>query len=532
MNEIIFYNGSILTMEENQQVEAIFVQSGIIKKVGTTEEIMALQNNYTKLVDLQGHTLLPAFIDAHSHLTAFANTLRLASLSAVKSTDELVDTLRSFKETKQIAKGDWIVGFGYDNHQFVDKQHPTKHILDQVSIENPIFVSHASGHMGVANSLALQALHITSDTPDPEGGKIGREPNSSEPNGYLEENAFIQNSSKIPQPSAEEMCTLLEEAQQIYFSYGITTAQEGMVNAQQESLLVKMVKERRLLMDVVGYIDVKNSHELASKHKEYIGTYIHHYKIGGYKMFLDGSPQEKTAWMTKPYEGATDGYSGYPIYQDEEVEQMVQTAINENMQLLTHCNGDAAADQLLFTFAKLFHEQKIKDHKRPVMIHAQTVRPDQLAFMKRIHMIPSFFVEHTYYWGDTHLENLGEERAFHISPLKTAIENGVMFTLHQDTPVVPPDMLHTVWCAVNRVTKSGMTLGEDEKITPQEALKGVTIHGAYQYFEENKKGSIKPGKQANFVILQDNPLTIEPMQIKDISILETIMQGKTVFKKE
>mgnify|MGYP003499763570 CR=1 FL=1 len=119
-----------------------------------------------------------------------------------------------------------------------------------------------------------------------------------------------------------------------------------------------------------------------------------------------------------------------------------------------------------FTFAKLFYLLKIKDNKRPVMIHAQTVRPDQLAFMKRIHMIPSFFVEHTYYWGDTHLENLGEERAFHISPLKTAIENGVMFTLHQDTPVVPPDMLHTVWCAVNRVTKSGMTLGEDEKITP------------------------------------------------------------------
>ena len=152
--------------------------------------------------------------------------------------------------------------------------------------------------------------------------------------------------------------------------------------------------------------------------------------------------------------------------------------------------------------------------------------------MKRIHMIPSFFVEHVYYWGDTHVENLGEERASHISPVKTAIQNDLPFTLHQDTPVVPPDMLHTVWCAVNRVTKSGRTLGEDEKITPQEALKGVTIHGAYQYFEEHKKGSIKPGKQANFVILQDNPLTIEPMKIKDITILETIMQGKTVFKKE
>ncbi|MGO0862293.1 amidohydrolase family protein, partial [Clostridioides difficile] len=198
----------------------------------------------------------------------------------------------------------------------------------------------------------------------------------------------------------------------------------------------------------------------------FVKKYVNRFKIGGYKIFLDGSPQGKTAWLTKPYENSEDGYCGYPIYKDEEVEKFINISVEEKMQLLTHCNGDAAADQLINSFEKVIKEKNIKDDMRPVMIHAQTVREDQVDEMKKINMIPSYFVAHTYYWGDIHIKNLGESRAFKISPLKTTIEKGLIYTLHQDTPVIAPNMLETIWCAVNRITKKGVLIGENEKISP------------------------------------------------------------------
>lgn len=235
--------------------------------------------------------------------------------------------------------------------------------------------------------------------------------------------------------------------------------------------------------------------------------------------------------MSRPYENSDDGYCGYPIYKDEEVEKFIDISLKEKMQLLTHCNGDAAADQLIDAFEKVLNlkEQSSENHIRPVMIHAQTVREDQIDDMKVINMIPSYFVAHTYYWGDIHIKNLGEDRAFKISPLKTTIEKGLIYTLHQDTPVIAPNMLETVWCAVNRITKKGIQIGENEKISPLDALKGVTINAAYQYFEEDKKGSIKEGKLANLIILDENPLTIDPMKIKDIKVLQTIREGEVLY---
>lgn len=519
-------------MENDKDSEAIFVKEGLIHKVGAYEEMIKYKSDETIEIDLAGKTLMPAFIDAHSHLIAFATTLDLVSLSDATTFDDILQKLIKFKENKKPSSGDWIIGFGYDHNDLIEKKHPTKSVLDRVTMEHPILISHASGHMGVANSRALQELQINSDTKDPEGGHIARCEGGTEPNGYLEETAFTNNASKIEQPSLEETCTNIEEAQRIYLSYGITTAQEGLVNSNEFHLLKKMSDENRLVIDVIGYVDLKNSPSICDNFSEYTQKFINQLKIGGFKIFLDGSPQGKTAWLTKPYENSNENYCGYPIYKDKEVEHFVNTAIDKGMQLLTHCNGDAAADQLIFCFKKVLSERKLRYEMRPVMIHAQTVRCDQLEIMKDIGMIPSYFVEHTYYWGDVHIKNLGRDRAFRISPVQTTIQKELPFTLHQDTPVVLPDMLHTVWCAVNRVTKSGTVIGEAEKVSPLEALKGVTIYGAYSYFEEDIKGSIKEGKQANLIILDENPLEVDPMTIKDIKVLETIKQGKTVFKRK
>lgn len=528
MNKQLYFNGDILTMAETTYAEALLVSEGKISKIGKKEELWELIDDKTEVIDLEGKTLMPSFIDTHSHLTALGGTMILAQLNEVHSFEELKENLRAFMANKDLKDDEWVLGFGYDQNQVQERAFPTAAILDEVSDTHPILICHASGHMGVTNTLGLEKIGISKESPDPQGGKIGRGEDGREPNGYLEENAFFAIAAKLPQPSFEDQLKAIEKAQQVYLSHGITTVQEGIVHEAEMAKLLAMAEGNRLLVDVVGYVDIKNDRELINRYPQYVNKYQHRLKLGGYKMFLDGSPQGRTAWMTKDYEGEA-GYKGYPIYKDEEVRSFTETAVNDRLQLLTHCNGDAAADQLMSAFKAMREEGKDTTAIRPVMIHAQLVRRDQLPGMKEIGMIPSYFAAHTYYWGDIHLENFGEERGAHISPLHSSLEMGVKFTMHQDTPVIAPNMLETVWCAVNRQTKAGRVIGEEEQITPLEALKAVTINGAYQYFEEDKKGSIEEGKFANLVILDKNPLKVPPMEIKDIKVLETIREGEKAY---
>lgn len=269
------------------------------------------------------------------------------------------------------------------------------------------------------------------------------------------------------------------------------------------------------------------------QYRDCAGDYYNRFRLGGYKLLLDGSPQGKSAWMTEPYEGE-ESYRGYPWMPKEETQEYVQQAIDENRQLLVHCNGDAAADEYLHCYQRALERSKNPDKQklRPVMIHCQTVRDDQLDKMAELSMIPSIFVAHVYYWGDVHVKNLGKKRGNHISPVKSAIERGLCVNFHQDAPVVKPLMLHTIWTAVNRISRRKNVIGADQRISVYEALKAVTINTAYMYGEEERKGSLRVGKLADLVVLSENPLKAEPMSIRDIQVLETIKEGKTLYQKE
>lgn len=525
MNKTIYYNGNIITMEKQLYAEAILIEGNKIKYIGKLSEI---SNQNTKMYNLEGKTLLPAFIDSHSHITSFAQTIGLISLENTKNFDDIINKIKEFKDNNIIKKNKWIICFGYDNNNLIEKNHPDKNILDKASNENPIIITHKSGHMGVLNSYAIKLLGINSNTENPNGGIIGRIEGTNEPNGYLEETAFSINSSKIPSPSKEKLTENFIKAQNIYFKNGITTAQEGLTKKDNFSFLKMLSENNDIKIDIVCYIDLKNNKEIISENKNYLNKYNNNLKIGGYKIFLDGSPQGKTAWLSKPYINSGN-YCGYPIYKDYEINNFIETSFNENMQLLSHCNGDAAAEQLINCFKQTINKKNIKNTLRPVMIHAQTIQYNQLKEMNKINMIASFFNAHTYYWGDTHIRNLGLERASKISPIKSAIENNVIYTLHQDTPVIMPNMIESIWCAVNRITKNGITLGEEEKISPIYAIEAITKNSAYQYFEEKTKGTLKEGKNADMIILDKNPLTTEHNEIKNIKIVETIKSGKTVY---
>ncbi len=522
----LYFNGDIITMANQPMPQAVLTEDG---KILCTGDYEVLASKADVMFDLKGRTMLPAFIDGHSHFTTVANTLAIADISQAKSIDEIIDILNNFKSAKgTIEKDEFIVGFGYDNNFFKDKKHPLKSDLDKISKEIPILISHASGHMGVANTKALEIMGIDHNTENPEGGLIGRYADGSL-NGYLEETAFTKNSTVIKQPDYADMVKLIHQAENIYFRYGITTVQDGFTGEKEWSLLQRLSDDKKLTADVVCYVDINNSPFILENNTEYNKKYINNLKIGGYKLFLDGSPQGRTAWMTKPYENSDD-YCGYPIYSDETVYDFIVKSINEKQQLLCHCNGDAAAEQFIQAFENADENLCVKNNYRPVLIHGQLAVQQQMPRVAQLNMIASFFVAHTWQWGDAHIENFGD-RAMKKCPVNSANNCGVITTFHQDSPVLPPDMMQTVWCAVNRVTQKGIKLDENEKISVYDALKAITINAAYQYGEETDKGSIEQGKQASFVILSENPLLCNKIDINKITVEATILRDRVVYEK-
>ncbi len=527
MEDIIYFGGPILTMEPGPDPEAVLVREGRIKALGSLEKCIALAPHAQRL-DLDGRALLPAFLDSHSHITSLAGTLGLCDLSAAQSFDEIAAALRAFLDADPPAPGGWVCGFGYDHNFLREKQHPTRRLLDQVSADIPILISNTSGHMGVANSAALRAMGITAGTPDPEGGMIGRESGGREPNGYLEETAFTALGSLAPRPTMQQRISQLCRAEEVYLSHGITTIQDGLTRDADWALLQAASQQGSLRADIVSYIDLQHCRDLATDEPR-LKQYRGHLKLGGYKIFLDGSPQGRTAWMSRPYLCADDGYRGYPVHSDAAVEAFMTAALEDDTQILVHCNGDAAAQQMLDAYAAAVKKTG-RGGIRPVMIHAQLLREDQLPQLAELGIFASFFVAHTWQWGDVHIENFGMPRASRISPAGSALRAGVPYTFHQDTPVLPPDMIDTLFCAVNRLTRSGVRLDQNERVSVLDALRGVTINAAAQYFEEGEKGSIAPGKRADLILLSEDPRAVPAEELRRIRVLETFKDGVSVWR--
>lgn len=531
----VYYNGPILTMEDDSpQAEILIEQNGQILYVGDKDSAPEIDNQ-AEWIDLSGHTLMPAFIDGHGHFSNTAIFLKTAPLQNAECFDDIVRALNDYKKSHENLTS--IIGMGYDHNFLKEGTHPTKEILDQVSSDVPIMIIHTSMHMGVANSKLLEMAGITKDTPEIPGGVIARDANG-EPQGLLEEMAMHAVLPKVGNIFSGGTDEDLIKAQDLYIENGVLTIQEGAANADNVNSTRKIAAEGKLKCDIVSYpcftMGDGNAEKTVHDNSDCVNKYVNRFKIGGYKLVLDGSPQCKTAWLTKPYEGE-ESYAGYPWVTDEEVQKYVDTALDKNMQLLTHCNGDAAGDQFLNAYEKSvarFPEGDSHHKLRPVMIHCQTARNDQLDRMAKLGMIASIFVAHVNYWGDVHVKNLGPERAAHISPVKDAMDRGIVCNFHTDTPVTMPYMLHSVWTAVNRITRGGVVLGPDERVSVMDALKAVTINAAYSYFEEDEKGSLKVGKKADLIILDQNPLTVDKMAIKDIRVLTSIKEGEVLYQAE
>lgn len=637
-----YYNGDIITVDEakgeTKSGEPIYAR-GVLTKDGKIQDIAYNNDELKKLekeaekqnssrVDLKGNTLVPGFFDSHSHLDMVDKYYDASPASGVTSIDSLVNEgkkqLADWKQ-KNKTKLDvrtaedqyWFITHGFDNTAFEEDSYrmPTKEDLDKISTEYPIVYIHASDHLAAANSLALElfnkklfkvysnedkvnAIRKFWDIKD-GSDSLEKTEDTSGFTGILRETGFfavfysyygvygLADDVKYLGILGENK-DIAAQALQTYAKNGVTTA-----NGNVSSVIAQLDDSQKII-DVyndTSYDAVKNNDSIIPSAKAQYNA--DHVKIGPIKIFLDGSPQGKTAWFEEDTsdvshggyyrdsnETILDGTQGKEFWwggkdaskiSDEELTKEFLYSIQHKLQVVAHANGTAAISQFINSYRSALKEagidvtnkkeiKKIGNEVRPVIIHAQTITQEQLKEADELDINFSFFTDHVYYYGDYHLySTLGPVRGQLISPMKDAFEKDVNVTMHQDSPVAPPNMLFSIFNAANRITRDGQAIGrgsangdsdtritkkveenikndtKDERISGYKALKAVTINGAWQNFEEDNKGSISVGKEADFVIINKNPIEKEFLGLstteaqKNQFIQETINDDQVIY---
>jgi predicted amidohydrolase YtcJ len=538
----IWSGGTILTMEdEAMRIEAIAEDDGKIIAVGTRAEVMKLKGPKTEVINLKGRTMVPGFVDAHGHI--FLGGLQALSANILAAPDgniadvaSMVQTLKEWRAANAAAvdKGKLIIGFGYDNAQLKELRHPTKEELDQVATDVPVVVVHQSGHIMSVNSKMLEMMKIDSSAKDPAGGVIQRKVGTTEPNGTLEESAMFPALGILFKAAGPDgLKTFAREGAKLWARYGYTTAQEGRADPLVTKVIREVAAEGGFQNDIAVYPDVMVDRDFIKANQS--KDYVNRVRIAGGKLSLDGSPQGFTAWRDRPYYDPVgnypEGYSGYAAFTAEQVFAAIQWGAENNVQLITHANGERAGDMLIAALtAAQGRFPKLKD-QRPVLIHGQFMREDQADSYKQLGVIPSLFPMHTFYWGDWHLEHtVGPEAGKNISPTAWMRARDMIFTSHHDAPVAFPDSMRVLDATVTRRSRGkGVVVGPEQRVDVITGLKAMTIWAAYQHFEEDTKGSLKVGKLADFAILSADPTEIDPEKIDQIKVTETVKEGKTIF---
>jgi predicted amidohydrolase YtcJ len=536
----IYFNGDILTMDGDspRYVEAVVVKGDIITFAGDLREARDEAGPEPEMRDLQGHTLLPGFIDTWGHFALVAQdtlgvNVAYFAQDPPKTKAQLLEKLR--KEGKPF--NGWLVATGYSEALLSDGA-LTLADLDKAFPTEPVLIENISTLTGMVNSAGLKKLGITKST-KAVGGFIPVDPKTGELTGnligqpYL--NAVAEAVGKYPQETAFET---YRKAQEIYASNGFTTAQSYESTVDDIDNLRAAVEQGVVSLDVIALPTFSTVDELLKADPSYeFGTYSRGnggLKVAGIMVPTDGAPQLRLAYMSEPYADTTGfakDWRGFAYYPQSTIDHYAKLAYEKNIQYFGYSNGDGGIDMTLSALTKAIKETGVTEDRRPVISHSLFVREDQLARYKDMNIMAIMLMNHTWLYGDIYLKIMGAERAANMSPLQSAATKGVRTAVHNDTPSSGPSAMFTIWSAVNRQTLTGKTLGPDQRVDPYLALQGFTSNAAYQYKEEKIKGKIAPGMLADLVELDRNPLKVKPDEIKDIQVLRTIKRGKTVYAK-
>jgi len=537
--DTIYSGGPIVTIDDARPIaEAVAVRDGRIIAVGDADDVLAFRGKSTKIFDLAGRTMIPGFVDSHGHVVM--GGLQALSANLLSPPDGRVTDIASLQETltgwveknrDAVDRVNLIIGFGYDNAQLAELRHPTRQELDKISADIPVVIVHQSGHLGVANSAALELAGIDASSEAPPGGVIRRDANG-EPNGVLEEYAFF--TVLVPllgNLGPEGLEAFVRAGVRLWASYGYTTAQDGRSSAGVVEALKSVGAAGGIPIDVIAYPDVLEAREYIAANASKL--YVDRVRVGGCKLTIDGSPQGFTALRDRPYYDPVGdyppGYAGYAAVTMEQVQDAVNWCYEKGIQIITHANGEGASDMLIDAIEAAQKRYGTPDI-RPVLIHGQFLREDQVDSYQRLGVFPSLFPMHTFYWGDWHRDHtVGPVNADNISPTGWVRERGMMFGSHHDAPVAFPDSMRILSATVTRRTRSGDILGPNQRVDVLTALKAMTIWPAWQQFEEHDKGSIERGKLADFVILSGDPTAVDPETLADLRVRVTIKEDQVIY---
>lgn len=543
-NGVIYYGGDILTMvgDTPTYADAVWIKDGKIAYIGSLEEAKK-QGQGAQLANLEGKTLLPSFIDAHSH---YINSLTVSDQANVSpkpitdgkgdNVDQIIATIKQLKDKGNIPKDSLIQAYGYDDTK-MNGRLLNRDDLDKAFPDNPVIVGHISMHGAVLNSKALTRFNITKDTPTPKGGVIVRDDNGV-PYGLIMETAYLPIFDNLPKPSLDQQIAWSKRGQMLYAEAGITTAHDGATKFNDLEIMKNANKANVNMIDIIAFPFIGDLKSVLAKYpkKDWL-KYDNHLKIGGVKITIDGSPQGKTAYFKDPYLTGSPSdkkdtlWRGELTFSQPEVTAMVGMVYGMGVPLNLHANGDAAIEAFL-TAHETVAKNDLGKERHVTMIHSQFVRKDQLLKYPKYKILPSFYTLHTYYFADAHIQNRGLKQAEYMSPMKDAIGLGLKPTNHTDFVVLPLNQMMVLWSSVNRISSGNVAIGQDQCVTPYQGLQAITIHPAIQYMEQAAKGTLEKNKLADMVILDKNPLKEDKMKIKDIKVLQTIKEGKVIYCQE
>jgi predicted amidohydrolase YtcJ len=532
--DVIVHNGMIITMDPADRiVEAMAVRDGKVAAIGTNQEMKRCGGAGTRTVDLGGKTVLPGLIDVHTHAMEWAKGVVRDQVDAtypgVKSIASLMDEIE--RRAKKASPGTWIIGAGWDDAKYTEHRYLTRADLDRVSGDHPVYLIHVSGHLATANSAALKIAGMTRDTPDPSGGVIEHDA-SGELTGIVKDNAMELVAKFLPRETPDLAARAAKYVSESALSFGLTTIHD--INLSSEDIRAyEQAKHARWLKVRVQMVprvrNVADAEQLASSGL-FTGFGDEQLKLGGAKFFADGGMGARTIAIYPPSAaGETDNF-GLLIWKAEDLQKAQRILAGAGWQLVTHAIGDRAMDEVLDSYAASVKALNLTDARFRI-VHGGISTPAIQKRLREQHVIvdgnPAFV-----YWIGSWFRKYGPERVRWSYPGKSYIANGIVAGAGSDVPVTPMTPWWGIWAAVvRRELTTGEILAPEERLTIREALTLYTRNGAYAGFEEKSKGSLEPGKLADFIVIDRDVLTVPSEELKNVQVLMTFVGGEIVYKK-
>ena len=527
--DLILHNGNIITLDDKlATASAVAIQGERISTLGASEQILKLAGPKTKIIDLKKRTVVPGLIDTHIHIISGGLGMKKVQLAEATSIAELLDIIAGHIRDNQVPAGEWVVASSdwYVN-QLKENRFPTRWELDQVAPRNPVFLPRGA-HQSASNSLALKLGGITKESSSPAGGEIVKDPKTSEPDGSLVDTAQEPIKKLLPKESDKASLEALQRVQELAHSLGITSLVDGGVTLGEWQTMEQLKKSGQLKIRIAARIRPRDVNDFAKINAalspETGDVWL---RTGPIKVTLDGG--STGALFTRAYAIKPD-FHGVQVTSTEVLKEISELANQNNWRMSVHCNGDKAFDILLDTWEAVNKKKSIVG-KRWTVEHGKNIRSEQIRRVKALGLLVTIQAA-PYVKGETYMTNFGRETAEQSSPTRDYLKRGIILAGGSDWLTNPLNPFLHMYFAVARKTKAGNLLGQNQALTPAEALAMHTKYAAYVTFEENSKGTLAPGKFADLAVLSHDPLKIDTEQIKDIKVLMTLVGGEMVYQKE